>query len=273
MADYISCVEASGGNSERIAYDVTNANAGKTDVGVKGSGSGVVVKGSGSVTVDRATEQALASKFEHTWTVKGMEECRKALSPPKSSPPRTHKSQSGNCNINQIGGRGNQATANCGPATWKLDDKHFDNLALDFKRKARPSCVISAASDSDSQDLAKQLCRAVSGGGHSTCVGPGLGNYVSPLEDAATSGEVLGLGCYADSPENTSLVSIKDSLSEVDLGCEYRGKTFSVHGVSFCTGGDGRGSWQYAYKEKMTSHDKLDTAAHNQFIHAGAGPA
>jgi hypothetical protein len=89
MADYISCVEASGGNSERIATEVTNANAGKTGVGVKGSGSGVVAKGSGSITIDRATEQALASKFEQTWTDKGMEECRKVLDPPKPPPPRT----------------------------------------------------------------------------------------------------------------------------------------------------------------------------------------
>ena len=89
MSDYIACVEASGGNSERIAIEVTNANAGKTGVGVKGSGSGVVVKGSGSVTVDRATEQALASKFEHTWTDKGMEECRKVLDPPKSPSPKS----------------------------------------------------------------------------------------------------------------------------------------------------------------------------------------
>jgi hypothetical protein len=35
MADYISCVEASGGNSVRIASEVSNADAGKTDVGVK----------------------------------------------------------------------------------------------------------------------------------------------------------------------------------------------------------------------------------------------
>lgn len=84
MADYISCVEASGGNSERIATEVTNAKTGNTGVGVKGSASGLVAKGSGSVTVDRATEQALASKFEQTWTSKGMEECRKVLDSPKS---------------------------------------------------------------------------------------------------------------------------------------------------------------------------------------------
>ena len=99
MADYISCVEASGGNSERIAHEVSNANAGKTDVGVKGSGSGMVVKGNGSVTVDRATEKALASKFEHTWTDKGMEECRKVLDPPKSP----HKSSTTPPNKNQTG--------------------------------------------------------------------------------------------------------------------------------------------------------------------------
>lgn len=99
MADYISCVEASGGNSERIEYEVQNADSGKTGVGVKGSGSGMVVKGSGSVTVDRATEKALASKFEHTWTDKGMEECRKVLDPPKSP----HKSSTTLPNNNQTG--------------------------------------------------------------------------------------------------------------------------------------------------------------------------
>ena len=118
MADYISCVEASGGNSERIAYEVTNANAGKTDVGVKGSGSGVVVKGSGSVTVDRATEQALASKFEHTWTDKGMEECRKVLDPPKSPPPRTTTPRGSGSN-NQTGSTAiaPNGIAIAGPAT------------------------------------------------------------------------------------------------------------------------------------------------------------
>jgi len=92
MADYISCVEASGGNSERIATEVTNANAGNTGVNVQGSGSGVVMKGSGSVTVDRATEHALATKFEQTWTSRGMEECRKVLDPPIRSQPKTQSS-------------------------------------------------------------------------------------------------------------------------------------------------------------------------------------
>jgi hypothetical protein len=115
MADYISCVEASGGNSERIALEVSNANAGKTDVGVQGSGSGVIAKGSGSITVDRATEKALASKFEHTWTDKGMEECRKVLDPPK--PP--HKSSSTPPNSNQTGGTAiaMNGIAIAGPAT------------------------------------------------------------------------------------------------------------------------------------------------------------
>lgn len=119
MADYISCVEASGGNSERIASEVSNADAGKTDVGVKGSGSGMVVKGSGSVTVDRATERALASKFEHTWTDKGMEECRKVLDPPKSPTPHTHKTP--NASDNKVNGNQTAIALNgiaiAGPAT------------------------------------------------------------------------------------------------------------------------------------------------------------
>jgi hypothetical protein len=114
MADYISCVEASGGNSERISFEVENANAGKTGVGVKGSGSGIVAKGSGSVTVDRATEQALASKFEHTWTEKGMEECRKVLDPPRSPSPHPNKTPNAsgnNVNGNQTAGAPNGIAA------------------------------------------------------------------------------------------------------------------------------------------------------------------
>jgi hypothetical protein len=79
MADYISCVEASGGNRTQITYEVDNANAAKTDVGAKGSGSGALVKGSGSLKIDRATEEAIASKFQMMWADKGMEECRKVL--------------------------------------------------------------------------------------------------------------------------------------------------------------------------------------------------
>lgn len=113
MADYISCVEASGGNSERIEYEVQNADSGKTGVGVKGSGSGMVVKGSGSVTVDRATEKALASKFEHTWTDKGMEQCRRVLDPPKSP----QKNATGTSNPSGPTANAPNGIAIAGPAT------------------------------------------------------------------------------------------------------------------------------------------------------------
>lgn len=126
MADYISCVEASGGNSERIEYEVQNADSGKTGVGVKGSGSGMVVKGTGSVTVDRATEKALASKFEHTWTDKGMEECRKVLDPPKSP----HKSSTTSPNNNQTGSTAIalNGIAIAGPAT--VNNPTVNNFGL-----------------------------------------------------------------------------------------------------------------------------------------------
>jgi hypothetical protein len=66
MADYISCVEASGGNQQTISSEVSNAQSGQFSAGAKGSGSGVVVKGSGSLVIDKNAEQALAKKFEKT---------------------------------------------------------------------------------------------------------------------------------------------------------------------------------------------------------------
>jgi hypothetical protein len=139
------------------------------------------------------------------------------------------------CSNVQIGGSGNQATTNCGPITWKLDSKHLGDLTSIFQIKAHPSCVISAAGDSDSKDLARQLCIAAGGTSRIICMGPGIGGYMSALEDAASSGDVLGLGCYADSPNNPSLISVQNSLSEVGLACAYKGVTFTTNNASFCT--------------------------------------
>src|SRR5579863_1921365 len=85
MADYISCVEASGANQQRVATEVSNAQAGAFSAGAKGSGSGVVAKGSGSLVVGKSEEQALAKKFEKTWYSDAMVECRKVLEPTKQA--------------------------------------------------------------------------------------------------------------------------------------------------------------------------------------------
>jgi hypothetical protein len=145
MADYISCVEASGGNHDEISLEVSNAQGGRTAAGVSGSGSGVVVKGSGSVSLDRATEQALQKKFREKWGSQGMESCLKALGtgknapkPAKKAPTETRPADNSNMekdksldapttagnitqgagSIAQIGGQNNQAIVNnFGPPT------------------------------------------------------------------------------------------------------------------------------------------------------------
>jgi len=71
MSDYITCVEASGGNKQTISSEVSNAQSGKFKAGAKGAGSGVVVKGSGSLVIDKDAEQALAQKFETTLVLRG----------------------------------------------------------------------------------------------------------------------------------------------------------------------------------------------------------
>jgi hypothetical protein len=91
MSDYIDCVVAAGGNREKIALEVSNAQAAKTGGEAKGSGSGVVAKGSGSLAINHATEEALAKKFEETWHAQGMENCRKVLDPPHPTRPKQKK--------------------------------------------------------------------------------------------------------------------------------------------------------------------------------------
>jgi hypothetical protein len=123
---------------------------------------------------------------------------------------------------------------------WKLEPAQIDTLTAAFKANVAPACVISAASDADSKDLAAQLCRI---GRISNppmmCVGPGLGSQVSTLDQAAVAGEVVGIGCYASQPNNRYLHAVQKSLATVDLPCEYKGVTFKAGQIGVCVGGEG----------------------------------
>jgi len=79
MADYISCVEASGGNRQEIAEEVSEIGGQKASTGIKASGSGTIVKGSGSLLLGKASERNLAKKLETRWFPKGMSECARVL--------------------------------------------------------------------------------------------------------------------------------------------------------------------------------------------------
>lgn len=159
-------------------------------------------------------------------------------------PARDHSGAAGSlsqgpCSVSQIGGNNNSATVNCVPSLWKLNQTNLANLSAAFAKGYHPSCVISVASDSDSKDLAVQLCKAAGGRNVISCTGPGMGDSISPLENAAANDEIHGLGCYADNAQDSSLIGTMASLGSVGLRCEYRGTTFSTGGAGFCVGGTG----------------------------------
>ena len=141
------------------------------------------------------------------------------------------------------GGTNNQGTTNCElKPSWKLDQKKIDTLTSEFESNAPPGCVISVAGDSDSRDLAVQLCRiARVSNPQMPCMGPGLDSEVTTLDRAAVAGEVLGMGCYANTPGNPYLLAVQKALSAVDLSCEYKGVTFTAPASrqSLCVGGKG----------------------------------
>jgi hypothetical protein len=67
MADYISCVEASGGNRQEISEAVTSEGTKQTSVKGEVKGKGVVVEGSGKLALDLSSEKNLVQKFEQRW--------------------------------------------------------------------------------------------------------------------------------------------------------------------------------------------------------------
>lgn len=93
MADYISCIEASGGNKQTISDELTQIGGNKTGGSVTASGGNTVIKGAGSITLDKKSESALVKKLEAKWFSGGMSECAKALKPQSTSavPPELKK--------------------------------------------------------------------------------------------------------------------------------------------------------------------------------------
>lgn len=87
MADYISCIEASGGNKQAISDELTQIGGNKTEGSVSASGGNAVVKGTGALTLDKRSESALVKKLEAKWFAGGMSECAKALNPQSTKPP------------------------------------------------------------------------------------------------------------------------------------------------------------------------------------------
>lgn len=79
MADYISCVEASGGNKDSITEEMSQVDGRKSGTAVKASGSTVAGKAAGAVVLDKNSESALVKRMEKRWFSGSMSECAKAM--------------------------------------------------------------------------------------------------------------------------------------------------------------------------------------------------
>lgn len=79
VADYIACVEASGGNRSEIVEVISTLEGLKTKTGGKISASGPVLKGSVSGVLDKDSEKTLVRTLETKWYANGMSECTKYI--------------------------------------------------------------------------------------------------------------------------------------------------------------------------------------------------
>lgn len=79
MADYISCIEASGGNKQEISEEVSALSGKQTGGAASASGGNKIIKGSAGLALDQKAESALVKKLEGKWFSGGMSECAKVL--------------------------------------------------------------------------------------------------------------------------------------------------------------------------------------------------
>lgn len=79
MADYISCVEASGGNKSQIQEIFSEVSGKRSTTGGNISGRGAMVGGSIGAKIDKASEVTLVRQLETKWFPEGMSQCSKAL--------------------------------------------------------------------------------------------------------------------------------------------------------------------------------------------------
>jgi hypothetical protein len=86
MADYISCIEASGGNREELLLEVNQAGGKSAGGALSASAAGPVIRGGGSITLNTASENALAKRLQQRWFGNAMAACASILDVPKPAP-------------------------------------------------------------------------------------------------------------------------------------------------------------------------------------------
>lgn len=91
MADYISCVEASGGNKQELIDQVAKAKISAAGGTIQGAGRGPAIAASGALSLDKRAESELVARIEKRWFASGMSECRKAMETVLNNSPRKTK--------------------------------------------------------------------------------------------------------------------------------------------------------------------------------------
>lgn len=91
MADYISCIEATGGNRQTILEELSQIGGKNQSGDISASGGNAVVKGAAEITLNSQSESALIKKLETRWFAGGASDCSKGLTSQTSvstQPPR-----------------------------------------------------------------------------------------------------------------------------------------------------------------------------------------
>jgi hypothetical protein len=93
MADYIACVEASGGNRSEIVEELKTSRTQQGSGTASGSASNKLVAGSAGLALDKKAETDFASRIEKRWFQGSMSECAKILKSSTSTAPAPRDSR------------------------------------------------------------------------------------------------------------------------------------------------------------------------------------
>src|SRR5258708_24253690 len=89
MADYISCVEASGGNARKISEVIVEESGTKAALATSpNSQARSLASGTNAAKVDKQSEANIRHRLEQEWNTEGMRQCGKVRAGPVNTAKR-----------------------------------------------------------------------------------------------------------------------------------------------------------------------------------------
>ncbi len=80
MANYISCIEATGGNKEQIKEEVSKSSGTCADIGAKIDVRAPRISDGGALILDGKLEESIARSRDHKWFPSASSDCLKVMS-------------------------------------------------------------------------------------------------------------------------------------------------------------------------------------------------